>query len=196
MLVLVSQHGHCLNDLLYPREHGGPAREIPAVVSNHEAFRELVESRGIPFHHVPVTAATKAEAEGRILELVREQRGRPGGPGALHADPLGRPVPGAAGGRDQHPPLVPAELQGRAAPTTRRTRAASSSSGATAHYVTADLDEGPIIEQEVARVDHSYTPDRLAAVGRDLEAMALARAVGWHLDHRVLLNGQSTVVFR
>jgi formyltetrahydrofolate deformylase len=195
MLVLVSQHGHCLNDLLYRAGTGGLHAEIPAVVSNHEVFRELVESRGIPFHHVPVTPATKDEAEGRILELARE-----------HAvdlvvlarymqilsDDLCRALPVAA--INIHHSFLPSFKGAR--PYHQAHERGVKLIGATAHYVTADLDEGPIIEQEVARVDHSYTPERLAAVGRDLEAMALARAVGWHLDHRVLLNGQSTVVFR
>jgi formyltetrahydrofolate deformylase len=195
MLVMVSQQGHCLNDLLYRASTGALHAEIPAIVSNHRDFAPLAHAHGIPFHHVPVTRASKDEAEGRLLDLVREHdvdlvvlaRYM-----QILSDDLCRALPVAA--INIHHSFLPSFKGAR--PYHQAHARGVKLIGATAHYVTADLDEGPIIEQEVARVDHSYTPERLAAVGRDLEAMALARAVGWHLDHRVLPNGQSTVIFR
>ena len=195
MLVMVSQQGHCLNDLLYRASTGALHVEIPAIVSNHREFEPLAAAHGIPFHHVPVDRTNRSEAEGRLLDLVREHdvdlvvlaRYM-----QILSDDLCRALPVAA--INIHHSFLPSFKGAR--PYHQAHARGVKLIGATAHYVTADLDEGPIIEQEVARVDHSYTPDRLAAVGRDLEAMALARAVGWHLDHRVLLNAQSTVIFR
>jgi formyltetrahydrofolate deformylase len=195
MLVMVSQQGHCLNDLLYRASAGGLHAEIPAIVSNHVDFAPLAASHGIPFHHVPVDGGNRADAEARLLELVAEHdvdlvvlaRYM-----QVLSDDLCRALPVSA--INIHHSFLPSFKGAR--PYHQAHARGVKLIGATAHYVTADLDEGPIIEQEVARVDHSYTPEHLARVGRDLESMALARAVGWHLDHRVLLNSQSTVVFR
>ncbi len=194
MLVLVSQHGHCLNDLLYRHSVGVLRAEIAAIVSNHETFEPLARAHGIAFHHVPVDDARRGAAERQLLELVE-----------LHdvelvvlarymqilSDDLCRRLPAAI---NIHHSFLPSFRGAR--PYHQAHARGVKLIGATAHYVTAELDEGPIIEQEVARVDHSYTPERLAAVGRDMECMALARAVDWHLDHRVLHNGTRTVVFR
>ena len=195
LLVMVSKFGHCLNDLLFRWRAGSLGADIAVVVSNHEDLRQMVDAAGIPFVHVPVTAETKPEAERVLLELVDEHQ----------VDLLvlarymqvlsedlcvkleGRAInihhsflPGFKGARPYH------QAYDRGVKYV----------GATAHYVTPALDEGPIIEQEVIRVDHTYGPYDLVTVGRDAEALALSRAVRWHCDHRVLLNGNSTVVFR
>ena len=196
VLVMVSQQGHCLNDLLYRRSTGSLHAEIPVVVGNHPDFATLVAAHGSAFEYVPVVADTgKAAAEARLLALVREHR--------IDLVVLARymqvlsedllralPVPAI----NIHHSFLPSFKGAR--PYHQAHERGVKLIGATAHYVTAALDEGPIIEQEVARVDHTHTPERLVAVGRDLESMALARAVGWHLDHRVLRNGARTVVFR
>jgi len=196
VLVMVSQQGHCLNDLLYRRSTGSLHAEIPVVVSNHPDFATLVAAHGSAFEYVPVVAdAGKAAVEARLLALVREHR--------IDLVVLARymqvlsedllralPVPAI----NIHHSFLPSFKGAR--PYHQAHERGVKLIGATAHYVTAALDEGPIIEQEVARVDHTHTPERLVAVGRDLESMALARAVGWHLDHRVLRNGARTVVFR
>ena len=177
---MVSKHLHCLNDLLFRASTGALQIEIPAVVSNHPDAGPLVRSYGIDFHHVPVTPETKADAEERLLELVDDTGRRPRRAGPLHAGALRRPVPPAVRARDQHPPLVPARASRAPGPTTRPSTAGVKLVGATAHYVTADLDEGPIIEQDVVRVDHGYDQDQLVAAGRDVEAQVLSRAVRWH----------------
>ena len=195
MLVMVSQQGHCLNDLLYRHSVGLLRAEIAAIVSNHETFAPLARSHAIPFHHVPVDESRRPAAEAALLglvesydiELVVLARYM-----QILSDDLCRRLPAAA--INIHHSFLPSFRGAR--PYHQAHARGVKLIGATAHYVTAELDEGPIIEQEVARVDHSYTPERLAAVGRDMECMALARAVDWHLDHRVLGNGVRTVVFR
>ncbi len=194
VLVLVSQHGHCLNDLLYRHSTGALPADVRGVVSNHEDFRSLVEQHGIAFHHVPVTRETRPEAEARVLQLVRDEE--------IELVVLARYMQVLSDGLcaalpdtiNIHHSFLPSFKGGR--PYHQAHDRGVKLIGATAHYVTADLDEGPIIEQEVARVDHAATPDDLAATGRDLESIALARAVRWHLQHRVLRNGGRTVVFR
>ncbi len=195
MLVLVSRLGHCLNDLLYRVRMGSLRAEIAAVASNHLDFAELVASYGVAFHHLPVVPERRAEQEAAILELIGE---------------LGVDVVVLARYMQILSPELVAELPGRAInihhsflPSFKGARPYHQAYergvkliGATAHYVTAGLDEGPIIEQEVARVDHTHRPEQLAAIGRDIECVALARAVGWHVEHRVMLNGATTVVFR
>ena len=193
VLVMVSQQGHCLNDLLYRHSTGSLHAEIPVVVSNHPDFAGLVAAHGSAFEQID--AADKPAAEARLLTLVHEHR--------IDLVVLARymqvlsaellralPVPAI----NIHHSFLPSFKGAR--PYHQAHERGVKLIGATAHYVTAELDEGPIIEQEVARVDHTHTPERLVAVGRDLESMALARAVGWHLDHRVLRNGSRTVVFR
>jgi formyltetrahydrofolate deformylase len=195
VLVMVSKFGHCLNDLIFRWRGGSLGGELVAVVSNHETHRAMAEAAGLPFVYIPVTPETKEDAERRLLELVDEYnvdlvvlarymqvlsndlcRALEGRAINIHHSFL----PGFKGARPYH------QAYDRGVKLV----------GATAHYVTADLDEGPIIEQEVIRVDHSFGPTSLSTVGQDAEALALARAVRWHCEHRVLLDQSSTVVFR
>jgi formyltetrahydrofolate deformylase len=195
LLVLVSKFGHCLNDLLFRWRAGSLGADIALVVSNHEDLRPMAEAAGLPFVHVPVTPETKPEAEQRLLELVDEHqvdlvvlaRYMQVLSNDLCVKLQGRAInihhsflPGFKGAKPYH------QAYDRGVKYV----------GATAHYVTPDLDEGPIIEQEVLRVDHTYGPRALVTAGRDAEALALSRAVRWHCERRVLLNGNSTVVFR
>ncbi|WP_410631863.1 formyltetrahydrofolate deformylase [Amycolatopsis sp. cmx-4-83] len=195
ILVLVSKFGHCLNDLLFRWRAGGLGAEIAAVVSNHEDLRPMAEAAGVPFVHVPVTADTKAEAEQRLLDLVGEYEADLvvlARYMQVLSDGLCRKLEGRA--INIHHSFLPG-FKG-AKPYHQAYDRGVKYVGATAHYVTPDLDEGPIIEQEVQRVDHTYSPRELVTVGRDAEALALSRAVRWHCERRVLLNGNSTVVFR
>jgi len=195
MLVMVSRQGHCLNDLLHRVRTGALPAEIVAVVSNHVDFKELVEWHGIPFHHVPVSADSKASAEDELRKLftaydadsvilARYMQ--------ILSDSLCRDLEGRA--INIHHSLLPSFKGAR--PYDQAHARGVKVIGATAHYVTADLDEGPIIEQDFTRVDHSASASDLTAIGRDLEALALARAVAAHAEHRVLLNSKKTVVFR
>ncbi len=194
VLVMVSQQGHCLNDLLYRAGTGQLAVQIPAIVSNHPDFASLAQWHGIPFHHVPVPPGGKPEAEAELRRLVGEldvdtvvlarymQILSPG----LCADYPGRII-------NIHHSLLPSFKGAR--PYSQAHDRGVKVIGATAHYVTADLDEGPIIEQDFRRVDHRMSPAELARVGQELEAMALARAVRWHVEHRIILRGRRTIVF-
>lgn len=195
VLVMVSKFGHCLNDLIFRWRGGSLGGDLVAIVSNHETHRAMAEAAGLPFIYIPVTPDTKQEAERRLLELVEEYnvdlvvlarymqvlsndlcRALEGRAINIHHSFL----PGFKGARPYH------QAYDRGVKLV----------GATAHYVTADLDEGPIIEQEVIRVDHSFGPTALSTVGQDAEALALSRAVRWHCERRVLLDQSSTVVFR
>jgi formyltetrahydrofolate deformylase len=195
LLVMVSKFGHCLNDLIFRWRAGSLGAEIAVVVSNHEDLRPMAEAAGLPFIHVPVTAATKPEAEARLLELIAEYdadlvvlaRYM-----QVLSDGLCRSLRGRA--INIHHSFLPG-FKG-AKPYHQAYDRGVKLVGATAHYVTPELDEGPIIEQEVFRVDHSLDPDALVTVGRDAESQALSRAVRWHCQHRVLLNNTRTVVFR
>jgi formyltetrahydrofolate deformylase len=194
IVLMVSKFGHCLNDLLFRARTGALPVEIASVVSNHTDFAELVASYGIPFHHVPVTRETKADAEARLLELVREENVELVVL-ARYMQVLSDDLCKQLSGRiiNIHHSFLPS-FKG-AKPYHQAHARGVKLIGATAHYVTADLDEGPIIEQEVERVGHDVTPDQLVAIGRDVECQALARAVKWHAEHRILLNGRRTVVF-
>jgi formyltetrahydrofolate deformylase len=193
-LILVSKFGHCLNDLLFRHSIGALPIDIPAVVSNHTDFRALVESYGIPFVHLPVTKENKAEQEAHLLRLA-EEKGVELVVLARYMQVLSDEVCKALEGRivNIHHSFLPS-FKGAKPYHQAHTRGVKLI-GATAHYVTADLDEGPIIEQDVARVGHGLTPDQLVALGRDVECRVLSRAVAWHSEHRVLLNGRRTVVF-
>jgi formyltetrahydrofolate deformylase len=195
LLVLVSREGHCLNDLLYRSRAGALPADIAAVVSNHPDFEPLATAYGVPYHHLPVTPSTRAENEVALLELV-DRYDVELVVLARYMQVLSQDVCARLAGRviNIHHSFLPSFKGAR--PYHQAYERGVKLIGATAHYVTADLDEGPIIEQETARVDHALTPEQLAGVGRDLEAMALARAVRWHVEHRVLLNGAKTVVFR
>jgi formyltetrahydrofolate deformylase len=194
VLVMVSREGHCLNDLLYRWRAGYLPCTIAAVASNHRDLEPLTTSYDVPFHHVPVTKETRDEQEQQVLTLV-DELGVELVVLARYMQILTARVCDALPGRiiNIHHSFLPSFRGGR--PYEQAYVHGVKLIGATAHYVTADLDEGPIIEQEVARVGHAHNPAALAAVGRDLECVALARAVRWHLEHRVLLDGQRTVVF-
>ncbi|MCZ2497060.1 formyltetrahydrofolate deformylase [Xylophilus sp. Kf1] len=194
-VLMVSREGHCLNDLLFRWKSGLLALDIRAIVSNHRDFYQLAASYNVPFHHIPVTAATKPQAEAKLFEIVESE-------GAelvvlarymqVLSDDLCRKLAGRA--INIHHSFLPS-FKG-AKPYYQAHDRGVKLIGATAHYVTADLDEGPIIEQDVARVDHSKTVEDFTAQGRDTESQVLARAVKWHSEHRVLLNGHKTVIFR
>ncbi|MER5361487.1 formyltetrahydrofolate deformylase [Streptomyces sp. NPDC002785] len=194
VVLMVSKFGHCLNDLLFRSRIGALPIEIAAVVSNHTDFAELVASYDVPFRHIPVTKENKAAAEAELLELVREE--------SVELVVLARYMQVISddlckqlSGRiiNIHHSFLPS-FKG-AKPYHQAHARGVKLIGATAHYVTADLDEGPIIEQEVERVGHGVTPDQLVAIGRDVECQALARAVKWHAERRILLNGRRTVIF-
>ncbi|MFG1640095.1 formyltetrahydrofolate deformylase [Amycolatopsis sp. NPDC049252] len=195
LLVMVSKFGHCLNDLLFRWRAGSLGADIAVVVSNHEDLRPMAEAAGVPFEYVPVTPETKPEAEQRLLDLVGEYQADLVVL-ARYMQVLSNDLCLKLEGRaiNIHHSFLPG-FKG-AKPYHQAYDRGVKYVGATAHYVTPDLDEGPIIEQEVARVDHTYSPRELVTVGRDAEALALSRAVRWHCERRVLLNGNSTVVFR
>lgn len=194
-LILVSRHGHCLNDLLFRARTGSLNIEIPAVISNHADLRALVEAAGIPFHHLPVIPTTKPDAEHAMFELV-DQLDIDLVVLARYMQVLSADACTRLAGRaiNIHHSFLPAFLGAR--PYHQAHARGVKLIGATAHYVTSDLDEGPIIEQDVTRVDHAMDPAALAGAGHDVEAQVLARAVKWHSERRVLLNGTRTVVVR
>ena len=195
LLVLVSKQGHCLNDLLFRAHSRQLPVDIAGVVSNHGDFAALADSYGVPFHHLPVTAATKAAQEQQIVDLLESERidlvvlAR-------YMQILSPELCDALAGRaiNIHHSFLPS-FKG-AQPYHQAHARGVKIIGATAHYVTRDLDEGPIIEQDIARVDHAMTPKELVRVGSDTESQVLARAVRRHVEHRILLNGHRTVVFR
>ena len=194
-LIMVSKHLHCLNDLLFRASTGSLQIEVPAIVSNHPDAGALAASYGIPFHHVPVTPDTKAEAEKRLMELV-DETGAHLVVLARYMQVLSDDACARLAGRaiNIHHSFLPAFSGAR--PYQQAHERGVKLIGATAHYVTSELDDGPIIEQDIARVDHAMGPEALAAAGRDVEAQVLARAVKWHSEHRVLVNGNRTVVVR
>jgi formyltetrahydrofolate deformylase len=194
-VIMVSKHDHCLNDLLYRYRNGSLHMEIPAIISNHQDLRSLAEWHNVPFHYVPITGDTRQSAEDALRQIFQDSnadllilarymqvlsdafcQSMSGKVINIHHSFL----PGFKGSR----PYYQAHARG------------VKLIGATAHYVTPELDEGPIIEQTVERVDHTHGPKELTAAGRDVEAITLARAVRYHIEHRVFLNGNRTVVFR
>ena len=194
-IIMVSKFDHCLNDLLYRWRVGSLPIEITRVVSNHETCREIVEHAGLEFNCIPVSAKTKPAAEKKLRTLIKKDdaelvvlaRYMQILSNELSNDMFGRIInihhsflPGFKGARPYH------KAHARGVKLT----------GATAHYVTPELDEGPIIEQETDRVDHAMTVNDLITAGRDIERRALARAVKYHIEHRVLINGGKTVIFR
>jgi formyltetrahydrofolate deformylase len=195
LLIMVSKFGHCLNDLLYRYGSGLLKADIAGVVSNHRDFYRLAASYDVPFHHLPVTRDTKTAQEKKLLELFAEER-IDCVVLARYMQVLSLEMCERLSGRiiNIHHSFLPS-FKG-AAPYTQAHAKGVKLVGATAHYVTADLDEGPIIEQDVVRVDHTMDPDELMAAGRDVECSVLARAVRFHIERRVLLNGNRTVVFR
>ncbi len=199
VLLMVSKFGHCLNDLLFRWKSGQLPVDIPAVVSNHADFQGLAESYGVPFHHLPLTGGPDTQAK-RAQELQVEALIQRENIDlvvlARYMQILSADFCQALAGRaiNIHHSFLPSFKGAR--PYAQAHARGVKLIGATAHFVTADLDEGPIIEQDVARVDHSLSADDLTAVGRDVECVVLARAVRWQVEHRVLLNGHKTVVFR
>jgi formyltetrahydrofolate deformylase len=194
-LLMVSRLGHCLNDLLYRNRIGAIPMDLRLVVSNHTDLRTQVDQNQIPFHHMPVTPENKAEQEARLIALIEAEK--------IELIVLARYMqvmseafcaryPGRI--INIHHSFLPS-FKG-AKPYHRAHSRGVKLIGATAHYVTSDLDEGPIIEQSVERVRHNFTPDDLVALGRDVETVVLARAVHWHAERRVLLNDSRTVIFQ
>jgi formyltetrahydrofolate deformylase len=199
LLLMVSQHGHCLNDLLFRWRSGQLAVDIAGIVSNHERLESMAASHGVPFHHLPLPpgsdAAAKSAQELALETLIERER--------VELVVLARYMQILS-------PELCERLKGRAInihhsflPSFKGARPYFQAHargvkliGATAHYVTADLDEGPIIEQDVQRVDHAMSAEAFTAVGRDIECAVLARAVRWHVEHRVLMNGHKSVIFR
>nr|WP_295785580.1 formyltetrahydrofolate deformylase [Rhodoferax sp.] len=194
-VLLVSKEGHCLNDLLFRWKSGLLAIDIRAIVSNHRHFYQLAASYNIPFHYIPVEPDNKAQAEARQLEII-ESEGAELVVLARYMQILSDEFCQKLAGRaiNIHHSFLPS-FKG-AKPYYQAHDRGVKLIGATAHYVTADLDEGPIIEQDVARVEHSKTVEDLTTQGRDTESQVLARAVKWHSEHRVLLNGHKTVIFK
>ena len=194
-VLMVSKEGHCLNDLLFRWKSGLLPIDIRAIISNHRDFYQLAASYNVPFHHIPMTSATKAQAEARQLEII-EAEGAELVVLARYMQILSLDLCQKLAGRaiNIHHSFLPS-FKG-AKPYYQAHDRGVKLIGATAHYVTADLDEGPIIEQDVARVDHAMTPKELVRMGSDIESLVLARAVRRHVEHRILLNGHRTVVFR
>jgi formyltetrahydrofolate deformylase len=193
-MIMVSKFGHTLVDLLYRVRIGSVAMEVPLIVSNHRTFEDVAQANGVPFMYLPVTPENKLEAEKRLAALEAEYR--------IDLIVLARYMQILSGdfcrprqGRiiNIHHSFLPS-FKG-ANPYTQAHDRGVKLIGATAHYVTGDLDEGPIIEQAVERVDHSLAPEDYVGVGRDIENSVLARAVKWHCEHRILLNGKRTVIF-
>ncbi len=193
-LLLVSKYDHCLDDLLYRRRKGEFNMEVTAVVSNHQDLRPMVEREGIRFVHLPVTKDTKAQQESRLVEIIEETESELVVL-ARYMQILSNDLTQKLSGRciNIHHSFLPG-FKG-AKPYHQAYDRGVKVIGATAHYVTSDLDEGPIIEQILTRVDHGYGPEHLVRVGRDNECMALAKAVKYHIERRVFLDGNKTVVF-
>ncbi len=195
LLIMVSKFDHCLNDLLYRYRTGELNADIPAIVSNHPDLEKLAQWHDIPFYHMPVTKDTKDEQEEAVWDLIENLE--------IDLVVLARYMQILS-------PRMCEKLRGRcinihhsflpsfkgANPYRQAHERGVKLIGATAHYVTGDLDEGPIIEQAVERVDHTFTPEKLKAVGRDIENGVLSRAVRAHVEHRILMNGMKTVVFK
>lgn len=195
VLLMVSQYDHCLSDLLYRLHKGDLQMQVTAVVSNHLSLRPMAEREGIRFVYLPVTKDTKAQQEAELMKIV-EETGTELVVLARYMQILSDDLCKKLSGRaiNIHHSFLPG-FKG-AKPYHQAWERGVKLIGATAHYVTSDLDEGPIIEQEVQRVDHSYQPERLVSIGRDTETVALSKAVKYHLEHRVFLNGDRTVIFK
>jgi formyltetrahydrofolate deformylase len=194
VLIMVSQYAHCLNELLFRNSVGELNLDVVAIVSNHTTLEGIADFYGIPFHHIPVTRETKADAEAALLDIVREKRVELvvlARYMQILSDDLCKQLEGRA--INIHHSMLPSFKGAR--PYHQAHARGVKFIGATAHYVTAELDEGPIIEQEMLRVDHSLSPEQLAARGREAETRALAHAVRWHTENRVIIRGNRTVVF-
>ena len=193
-LIMVSKYDHCLDDILYRRRKGEFNMEITAVVSNHVDLRAMVEREGIPFIHLPVTKDTKAQQEQRLMKII-DDSGTELVVLARYMQILSNTLSAQLSGRciNIHHSFLPG-FKG-AKPYHQAYERGVKVIGATAHYVTSDLDEGPIIEQILTRVNHNYKPEHLVRVGRDNESTALTKAITYHIERRVFLDGNKTVVF-
>lgn len=195
VVLAVSQWGHCLNTLLHKWKEGTLPIDIVAVVSNHNDMRSLVEWYNLPYHFLPVTKETKAKQEAQILEVINESKAELlvlARYMQILSDDMCTQLSGRA--INIHHSFLPG-FKG-AKPYHQAYDRGVKLIGATAHFVTADLDEGPIIEQEVERVSHTNSPEEMVEIGHDIESVVLYRAVRWHAERRVLLNGHRSVVFR
>ena len=195
VLLMVSKFDHCLTDLLYRHNKGEMDMQITAIVSNHLDLRPMAEREGIRFIYLPVTKDSKAEQEAALMKIVDETKTELvvlARYMQILSDDLCQQLSGRA--INIHHSFLPG-FKG-AKPYHQAYARGVKLIGATAHYVTSDLDEGPIIEQEVQRVDHAHLPEDLVAIGRDTETVALSKAVKYHLEHRVFLNQDRTVIFR
>lgn len=195
VLIMASRHEHCVNDLLYRYRTGAMPMDIPAIISNHLDLAGLAEWHRVPYYHIPVTPETRADAEARLLEIVADTN-TDLVVLARYMQVLSAPTCEQLAGRviNIHHSFLPGFKGAR--PYQKAHARGVKLIGATAHYVTPDLDEGPIIEQGVERVDHRHSPEELAAVGRDVESLTLARAVKLHIEQRVFINGSKTVILR
>ena len=194
-VLMVSKEGHCLNDLLFRWKSGLLPLDIRAIISNHRDFYQLAASYNVPFHHIVVNKDNKAQAEAKQFEIIQNEEAELvvlARYMQILSDDLCRKLAGRA--INIHHSFLPS-FKG-AKPYYQAHDRGVKLIGATAHYVTADLDEGPIIEQDVERVDHAMSAEQITAVGRDVECVVLARAVRWHVEHRVLMNGHKSVIFR
>jgi len=195
VVIMVSKFAHCLNDLLFRNSIGELNLDVVAVVSNHPDLGRIADSFGVPFRHIPVTPDTKAEAVAALLDIVRDEQVNLvvlARYMQILSDDVCKQLEGKV--INIHHSMLPSFKGAR--PYHQAHARGVKLIGATAHYVTADLDEGPIIEQELIRVDHTLSPDQLAARGREAETRALARAVRWHTETRIVVNGSRTVVFQ
>ncbi len=195
LLILVSKQGHCLNDLLFRVHSKQLHAEIVGIVSNHRDFESMAQANGVPFHYLPVTPETKAQQEAQILAIAEQERSDLVVL-ARYMQILSPELCKALQGRaiNIHHSFLPSFKGAR--PYYQAHARGVKIIGATAHYVTHDLDEGPIIEQDIERVDHAMSAQDLTQVGSDVESLVLSRAVRSHVEHRILLNGSRTVVFR
>jgi formyltetrahydrofolate deformylase len=195
ILLAVSKHGHCLNDILHRWSSGVLPADIVGVVSNHEYMRGITEWYRIPFHYLPVTEQNKAEQEDQVLAIIRDMKVDLLAL-ARYMQILSPKMCAAMAGRaiNIHHSFLPG-FKG-ANPYRQAYMRGVKIIGATAHYVTTELDEGPIIEQAVEKIDHNFDIDELVQIGRDAECAAFARAVKWHCEHRIIVNGNKTVVFK
>ncbi|PCH62755.1 MAG: formyltetrahydrofolate deformylase [SAR86 cluster bacterium] len=195
VLLAVSQHGHCLNDLLHRWESKVLPAEIVGVVSNHEDFKSMTQWYGLPFHYLPVTKENKSVQEAKILDIIEQEQVDLFAL-ARYMQILSANMCEQLAGRaiNIHHSFLPG-FKG-ANPYRQAYMRGVKIIGATAHYVTTELDEGPIIEQAVEKIDHNFDIDELVQIGRDAECAAFARAVKWHCEHRIIVNGNKTVVFK
>lgn len=195
VMLAVSTHGHCLTDLLHRWSSGALPAEVVGVISNHEAMRGISEWYGLDFHYLPVTPDTKVQQEEAMMDIIREKRVDLLAL-ARYMQILSPRMCEMMAGRaiNIHHSFLPG-FKG-ANPYRQAYMRGVKIIGATAHYVTTDLDEGPIIEQAVERIDHNFDIDELVQIGRDAECAAFARAVKWHCEHRIIVNGNKTVVFK